>query len=470
MSLRARATAAIALLATPCALTLSSPAAAARAINTVPLSGGAHGTPLPAAWVGIPSIGQSLSVGDGTTVTIYSTSQVGGNVQLHDSSGNYTTPSALTWSLIPLIAPVRADKYTGPGLLSTPYPENIGGESADVTLANALWTVGNANGVGGFLVAEGNYGQGSQPMSSITCGGTGNAFQSMVNETTVYARLAAAAGKTYVVLAVELTHGESDGNSTTYATDLQTFWQCAQTDLKPITGQARSIPLIVSQQNASPGGGVYSSPISPLEQVTWCQANPSECIMSGPKYGLHYQTDFVHLLSADYRYLGEMDARALWAWYQTGAWSPLWITGESRSGNVVTLTVHVPQGPLLFDTGHTQPHQSGTYSSWAPCYGFGGWTGGVGGTVVGCTAISFPVNPSGINVTAHIQLTFASAPDTVEYANTTDSTNSSANQGGYIQGVTTGRGGGILDSYATLGPITGVAIPNRLVQQTIATP
>jgi hypothetical protein len=52
------------------------------------------------------------------------------------------------------------------------------------------------------------------------------------------------------------------------------------------------------------------------------------------------------------------------------AWLPLYPTALSRSGNVVTITYHVPFGTMLFDP-MTGPHQSGRWSAfWANGKGF----------------------------------------------------------------------------------------------------
>ena len=91
-------------------------------------------------------IGQSLSTGDNGTPPL-STSNVGSNVRLYDSSGTYdvTNASANTLSLTGLVAPMRSDKYGGGGLDTSQYPINIGGESPEIAMANQLATLISGN-------------------------------------------------------------------------------------------------------------------------------------------------------------------------------------------------------------------------------------------------------------------------------------------------------------------------------------
>src|SRR5277367_4156208 len=92
-------------------------------------------------------------------------------------------------------------------------------------------------------------------LSGVDQGGYDNAFASHLLEAQVYKNLAAQAELTHGWLAVELVHGEANARDATYATGLGSLWTSYNTAIPAITGQTRSIPLIVSQQNSEPPVG-----------------------------------------------------------------------------------------------------------------------------------------------------------------------------------------------------------------------
>lgn len=447
----------------------ASPALAARAVN---VAYGAFSWPF--AFVGLFRTGQSLAAGADSTAVL--TSPQANSEQLRNDAG-YLDASDPTWRTTPLLAPERADTFMT-NAPSLPYPYNLASEPADIALASALVKMTADAGVTPPTFSASNVAQTGQPYSVVGPGGTGNAYASNLLEAKVYERLH---GSAFGVVAIALTHGESDDpNNTSYAADLTTWITSYNTDIKAITGQTRDIVFLLSQQNTyAPAGQGVSGPVTANLQYYWCWSNPRYCVMSGPKYGYAYYTgDWTHLLSYDP--LGEKEAEAIFTWVLTGAWSPLWAiySGITVSGNTVTIPLHVPVGPIQLEASYPDPHPSGSLygiggdagmasPAWTNCHGFEFWTSAVKtSTPIPCTGFAITSNPSGTNVTATITVTAASSFARVAYAIDSDHDQDVGVQtatGGYTQSQTGCRCGGIKDSDPFVGPITGVAQVNRLV-------
>jgi len=432
-------------------------------------------------WVGLFAMGQSLAAGYQGNPPV-NTTQVGNSIQLYNDAGYPQDAADPTWMVKPLVAPERADEFTTNQLAI--YPKNIGGETSDVCLINSIDLLATAAGYSGFTLAASNPSQSGMAYAFICFGGINNPAASDVQaiEAAVYKRLA---GSTpFTVLAIALNHGESDSNhvSPAYYNSLTTWWSDYQSHIKVgVTGQANAIPFIITQQIAWPPPVGLSSTgenASALDVYQFCQDNPTKCILVGSKAAGHYAGDHLHEVQHSYCNQGESEAHALWTWMNTGAWSPIWPLTVKLVGNVVTLTVNVPYGPLQFDGTLTGPHLAGAYwgdngtgfggaghTGWTAGKGFECWSGGTLGTAIGITALSITSNPSGPNVTATIQVTCASTPDTIAYAHTADDFNGGAGDalGGWGDGNPIKIGNPILDSDPYTGLITHDALPNRMV-------
>jgi hypothetical protein len=405
-------------------------------------------------YIGIIHTGQSLSTGDFGTPVLSTTPNVT-IVQLHDSSGvyNVSNPTAPTLSVIPLVAPIRADKYASGGGNTSPYPVNIGGESSEVACSLTLAAKASA------LVAASCVGQGGALYTVIAKGGTGNAYAASLFEATALRQLL----PTYVPRVVILTHGESDAQSTTYQANLQTLAANYQADL------GAGVPILISQQNNFPAigsGGVATwEGLSTLAQLAAVVANPGTIIGICPKYQyVPNPSDDAHLINTSYQLLGEKYAEPIYQYVKTGVWSwkPLYPVSFVRSGTVVTITLNVPVGPVVVDGSHTAPHgTAATYGTngsvfgsghpgWTGGDGFECWSGGYGGTPIAISSVSI--------VGSTIALTCASNPDTVAYAMTPDRTT----VGAYTGGFPDGRVGMIHDSDTWAGTLTNTAQPNWL--------
>ncbi len=383
--------------------------------------------------------GQSLSTGDDDAGDPpISTTQPYRNVQIADAAHTYdiTAPNAAGLSLVPLVAPVRADVYTGEGLNTSPYPTNIGGESPEVACANTLAKLL------GRKFATSCVGQGAASYTVIEKGGSGNAYNASLYEAQVFKRLATGLS---LAAAALLTHGEADSAiaSATYLAFLTSHQSNMQSDLGGIFGQGGTIPLVLSQQNSSPpiGGGENLSAIAQWQAV---RDNPGVIIGANPGYHLPYTAGRVHRPSLGYVLQGENYARALFN-LMFGAWTPLIATKVVRTGTQVRITFSVPVGPLVFDARVTAPHGTGTKygaggsifpssNGWTGAQGFEFWTGGYGGTPLPITSCVISGNT--------VVLNGPTAPDTVAYAHTPDD----ATPGNYTGGFPDGRCGTLHDS------------------------
>ena len=347
------------------------------------------------------STGQSLSIGFPQTAV--STSQPYSNLKIHDSSGTYdiTLPNAGTLSLVPLVTPLRSS-----GNSATPYPNNLYGESVETSFANQLAALDGASQPVG---AEG-VGQGGAPMSVIQKSGSGNAYAAGLYAIRVFKRLAPG-GKPVVVPFVALTHGEADSQAqnTSYGTQLATLQSNYQTDIPAITGQTTTtLPLIFSQQHQEPAA-LAGGNLANTAMYNFAKASPTLAILSGPKYQSAWFSDHLHI--TEYRPIGEKMAQAGASWLANGSWSPFWPTAATGSGtSTVTLTCHVPVGPIVKDTSLGNPHQAGTrFAMWANGGGLEVWDNPMtvaGATGNGANAVVQLSAPIPAGVVSGVQVSF----------------------------------------------------------------
>jgi hypothetical protein len=155
----------------------------------------------------------------------------------------------------------------------------------------------------------------------------GRAYEATLIETRAISRLAQAAGKTYGVRAITVTHGECDAGDPTYGDRLYQLWQDYSVDLPAITGQSAPPLMITSQQNSS---GERSA--SALAAWRIGVDHPADVVCSGPKYQYPYTSDNVHLVVEGYELLGEKYAQVLYERQLLGGvWQPLQPTTVARA-------------------------------------------------------------------------------------------------------------------------------------------
>lgn len=314
--------------------------------------------------------GQSLSVG--TNDIPASLTQPFNNKKLFDSLGTasgyiVSQPFATTLSAIPLVAPQRPIA----GEIHT-YPTNITGESVEIAMANQLSQLALQEGYKSFDVWASCTGISAAAMSVIQKGGSGNSYAAGQYENQAFQHLTPA-GVTFGTIAIVLTHGETNaqqdqGNHIVspagYLASLVTLQGNYLADCINPLG---TLPMLLSQQNAAPGalGGFNTTAAAMLLAA---QTMPTLFILTGPKYPFPNDGQF-HL--SNYRPLGEKYAQFLWNYFKGQDYAPLWPTSITRVGTAVTVNLHVPVQPLVFDTT-TIPaaHQSGMWSMWSGGKGF----------------------------------------------------------------------------------------------------
>jgi hypothetical protein len=399
-------------------------------------------------WNGIIGTGQSLAIGQNAT-PVGLTQPRFNNLKL--SLGTVTVPpfapAAAGLSMVPLVEPIRPLNTSG---ATVSYPNNIYGETPHTAMAIELASLAQAATGGDFVSVHTVVGENGQRFSVIGKGATdngssGRAYAATLFEVAAIARLARAAGRSYGVSAILLTHGESDAGSATYEADMTALWSSYNTDLRALTGQTASIPMLVSQQHSLPSGA-GTRPASTLAQWRAGLDHPGDIICTGPKYQYTYTSDQLHLMANGYERLGEKYAQVFYERIVRGNdWQPLQPTGVSRAGAVITVTFHVPVPPLAWDAGLPMPHQS-AYTEWAQGRGFEVRNGDTRMTISS-------VAIAGDNV----QITCASAVPAgavVGYAMTADGTTAAGR---------TARWGQLRDSDPFVGASTNAAQPNYCV-------
>jgi|GEM_PF-1437459 lysophospholipase L1-like esterase len=316
-------------------------------------------------WVGVVGTGQSLAVGQNGNPP-KSKTQPYGNLKL--STGTLAwpiDPNAASLAMVPLTEPV--------GRLSTNYPsawpDNIAGETMHSCMGNQITASVKAASNRNYVSVQGEFGENGQCMTylrkgAVPNGVNGRAFQATLIETQAITRLAVAAGKTYGVGAIAIVHGECDAGNAAYEDALVQLWSDYNTDLRAITGQTQSIPLLVSQQNST---NEHSA--STLAQWKVGVDHPGDFVCVGPKY--QYQSgDGTHLTVDGYQQLGEKFGQVFFERVVQGHdWQPLQPTSIERNGRVITLHFHVPAPPLLWDNVMQPPHQN-AMTEWALGKGF----------------------------------------------------------------------------------------------------
>jgi len=405
-------------------------------------------------WTGIIGTGQSLSVGAlggivGTTPPSYS------NLKLDFGGATIAPPfdpTIASLSVVPLVEPFR------PGATSYPsaYPVNIYGETPHSAMATQITAlVMKAAAMHDYVTVHSVVGESGQPLTVIkknptnlpADGTSGRAYDASMFEATAINRLAGAAGKTYGVGAIVLTHGEADAGNSNYANDLYQFLTDYNTDLAAITGQTTKIPMLVSQQNSVPADA-RSGSISAVQQWKAGVDHPGEIVCTGPKYQYSYAVDpaHVHLNAHEYERLGEKYGQVYFERVVAGHdWQPLQPMSATVGGNVITVQFHVPVPPLVWDEtlpAHMTPE-------WAAGRGFEILAAGVAKTI------------SSVEIVGDDTVKITSANDlsgfqvTVGYATSADT--------GVVPADQPFRWGNLRDSDPFVGAVTGSAQPNYCV-------
>ncbi|MET0412060.1 MAG: dockerin [Polyangiaceae bacterium] len=331
-----------------------------------------RGPGTPWDWAGVVGTGQSLAVGDPGAArgqpeaTVRALTQPFGNLKLTTGSLPWPVdPNDAALALVPLVEPIGR---LAPNYPSS-WPQNISGETPHAAMANQITALARAGGAADYVGVHSEVGENGQCLSFLVKGATpsglnGRAYEATLIEARAITRLAQAAGKTYGVAAIIVTHGECDAGNTAYAAQLHQLGLDYAADLAQITGQTRAPLMIVSQQNA-----VNDRSASTLAQWKIGVDFPADAVCSGPKYQYPYSSDSIHMLVDGYEQLGEKYAQVYHERLVLGrAWRPLQPSNVERAGRVVSVRFDVPVPPLVWEESFQAPHQS--TPAWSAGRGF----------------------------------------------------------------------------------------------------
>jgi hypothetical protein len=324
-------------------------------------------------WTGVIGTGQSLAVGDpgsarGTPgAMVRATTQPYANLKLSTGALPWPVdPTDASLSLVPLVEPIGRLAPTYP----SSWPTNIAGETPHAAMANQITSLVLAAGGAEHVSVHGEVGENGQCLTYLVKGATpsgvnGRSFEAALIEARAITRLAQAAGKSFGVGAIIVTHGECDAGNANYAAELHQLWVDYDAELSAITGQTRPPLLIVSQQNA-----INDRSASTLAQWKIGVDYPEAAVCSGPKYQYAYSPDAIHMLVDGYEQLGEKYGQVYFERVVLGRdWQPLQPTAVERDARVIRVSFHVPVPPLVWEDAFQAPHQaSGT--EWSAGKGF----------------------------------------------------------------------------------------------------
>lgn len=161
----------------------------------------------------------------------------------------------------------------------------------------------------------------------------------------------AALGLAHRVPYIDMIQGEADRTAApgAYTTSLLQLQSDFDADVRAITGQTGTIPMLLDQISNWTSYNIATSNV-PLEQLDMARQYPQRAVCAGPKYWIQTGTDGTHQPSIGSRQNGAMHARAAAAIMAGIAWYPTHCIAATRVANVVTLKFYTPYGRLVADT------------------------------------------------------------------------------------------------------------------------
>lgn len=284
----------------------------------------------------VPHMGQSLASGTQGSPALSTTQPYQNRMLLSYTAGipSGTAATSYPWTFAPLREISQETLASGCS-----------------NLVSQLWRADHASDASRDVVI-GNYATGSSAYSVLKKGGTGLNYAEMITEITGVKTTALDYGTSLAVPYIAVVHGENDAASSTYQTDIETWQSDAESDIKAITGQSGTIPMLHSQPSAwtSTGNLNAATGLSHLAILAAYEANPTKSVLVCPKYIFTYAADGLHLVNTSYRWLGEYYAKAANAINRGQTWTPLRPSNIARSGAVITVTMAGGVGNLVLDT------------------------------------------------------------------------------------------------------------------------
>lgn len=195
-----------------------------------------------------------------------------------------------------------------------------------------------------------------------------NSFDESMKQVDDALAIAKATGKSYVVRAVTVIHGESDDYA--YATSTQEFpldgtdgspqavksyadalleWQRDfEAEAKARTGQAIPVPLLLSQ--FSGWNDIPTSAVTQLQYEAHVRSR-GKVVIVAPGYAVEWHADCRHYTNHGERHLGEYFAKAYARIVIEGRpWEPVHPKEVTIANDTLTARFHVPVPPLVLDT------------------------------------------------------------------------------------------------------------------------
>jgi hypothetical protein len=429
-------------------------------------------------WAGVIGTGQSLSVGaqgvfDSSDPAIKAVeTPIFNNLKL--SLGTLTAPpipdpASSELSMVPLVEPIRP---LSSGTVE--WPNNIFGVTPHTAMADSITALYQGAGGVDYATVHTVVGESGKAMQYIQKGavddGTeGRAYAASMFEVQAIHNLAVAAGKTYGVGAVAITHGEADSGNLYYEDELAQMQADYTADVQPETGQTEPVLLLVSQQNSVPNTlptATGMGSISALAEWKVGLDHPGLAICTGPKYQYPYAADGVHLTADGYLRLGEKYGEVYYHAVVLGeAWQPLQPVSATASGHVVTVKFHVPVGALAWDDTIVAPQ--GVNAAWVNGRGFEVMLAGGAEPIVSVAITGAAMDTVEITCTDTLDGQSVSVGYAFAAAGGITST---LQPDGYTYLNTTLRWGQLRDSDPFVGTLTRVAQPNYGVAFSVDVP
>lgn len=147
-------------------------------------------------------------------------------------------------------------------------------------------------------------------------------------------------------------HGEADGNANTTRAAYRSMLLELLGDLRGYAQfaahvDASAAPMLTDQIAFRHDTHTYGE----IAVAVIDMHRAGELICVGPTYDVPFTaSNNVHFTSAGYRIQGERWGKVLSSVLDGSGWDPCHITGVSRSGSTLTVSVHVPVGDLVKDT------------------------------------------------------------------------------------------------------------------------
>lgn len=166
-------------------------------------------------------------------------------------------------------------------------------------------------------------------------------------------RISLLMNKDYKVKAICNIHGESDQEyaKLNYGANVTTWQQNYEQDIKAVTQQTDSIPMLLCQQNAySPSNASSPSTSTALEVWKAHKANPDKIVLVGPRYQYDHPGTTLHLSGYMQQWHGEQYGKVYKHVVVDGkSWRPLSPKTVTLNRSVIDVEFYVPAPPLVFD-------------------------------------------------------------------------------------------------------------------------